>query len=174
MRQIIIGTVAVIALGAVIAVAQNQTNPAIVGATGAYNSSPPTCTNGNWCSLQTDINGALKVTGGSAPTSTPVTSVTNVTPINCSGTITAGGTAQNAFTAQSGLHGFIIMNLSNNPMGISFNGTAVLGAAGTYTLNAGSSTTAGGSFSTPLGFGMNTALSVVSATTADAYSCTRW
>lgn len=98
----------------------------------------------------------------------------NVTPTDCSGTIASGGTAQNAFSAQAALHGFTIVNLSTDPFWISFTTTAAVGATQSYLLAAGSTTVQGGSFSTPLGFGMNTALSVIAATTSDKYSCTRW
>jgi hypothetical protein len=98
----------------------------------------------------------------------------NVTPTDCSGTITSGGTAQNAFTATAGKHGFTIVNLSADPMWISFTGTAVIGTQASYLLAAGSATVQGGSFTSPLGFGMNTALSVIAATTADKFSCTFW
>lgn len=43
--------------------AQPVTNPAPVGAAGAYNAVAPTCTTGNFCWFQLDVNGNLKVTG---------------------------------------------------------------------------------------------------------------
>lgn len=158
-----------------VGLAQSVTNPAPVGDSAAYNSSAPTCTNGQFCFLQTDINGNLKTVGSGTPTGTQtIQGAVNVTPTDCSGTVTLGGTAQNAFTAQAALHGFTIVNLSTDPMWISFTGTAVIGASASYLLAAGSSTTQGGSYSSPLGFGMNTALSLIAATTGDKFSCTRW
>lgn len=50
------------------ALTQNQSNPTIVGNTGAYNASPPTCTDGNWCAIQTDVNGKLLTTSTSTVT----------------------------------------------------------------------------------------------------------
>lgn len=99
---------------------------------------------------------------------------TNVNPNDCSGTITVGGAAQNAFTSKTNLRGFTIVNLSTDPMWISFTGTAALGTQGSYLLAAGSATVAGGSFTTPYGFGFNGNLSVIAATTADKFSCTWW
>lgn len=100
---------------------------------------------------------------------------TNVTPVDCSAAITTGGTAQNAFAASSGRQGFQIQNLdTSEPLWISFTGTAVANAIGSFALAAATSTTLqnGGSYYTA--FGYNTALSVVAATTSHKFSCTRW
>lgn len=62
------------------ALAQTQPTPAITGNTGAYNSTPPSCTAGRWCALQTDVNGNLKISSGTSgyPTgATPVASSSN-------------------------------------------------------------------------------------------------
>jgi len=125
------------------------------------------------CSLQALVkylNAQLVTLNGTALT--PVPFPINITPTDCSGTITSGGTAQNAFSAGATKHGFFIANLSADPMWISFTTTAAVGATQSYLLPTGSSTVAGGSFSAPPGFGMNTALSVIAATTADKFSCT--
>jgi hypothetical protein len=98
----------------------------------------------------------------------------NVTLTDCSGSLSTGGTAQNAFAAQTTLHGFQIMNLSTDLMWVSFTTTAAAATAGSYPLNPGTSTSAGGSYSTPYGLGTNHALSVVAATTGDKFSCTWW
>ncbi len=111
---------------------------------------------------------------GSVATSTAV----NVTMNNCSGTITAGGTAQNVFTAGATKHGFIIQSLPdvNEPMWISFTTTAASEGAASYILNPGtnSENLAGGSFTSPVGMGTSGAVSIVSATTGKKYSCTWW
>lgn len=78
MHRVIVGLSAVALLGAGLALAQNQTNPAIVGNTGAYNSSAPTCTNGNWCTMQTDVNGNLKVVNSGSPSGTQNVNITQV------------------------------------------------------------------------------------------------
>jgi hypothetical protein len=101
----------------------------------------------------------------------------NVTATDCSGTITSGGGAQNAFTAQTTLHGFTIANIdATEPLWISFTTTAAASGAGSYPLPAATATTfAGfGSFTAPPGFGLNHALSVIAATTSHKFTCTWW
>lgn len=101
----------------------------------------------------------------------------NVTPTDCSGTITTGGTAQNAFTAGSTKHGFTILNFdTTEPLWISFTTTAAANTVASYPIPAATASTfaGAGSFTTPMGFGMNTALSVVAATTGHKWSCTWW
>jgi hypothetical protein len=101
----------------------------------------------------------------------------NVTATDCSGTITSGGGAQNAFTAQTTLHGFTIANIdTTEPLWISFTTTAAASGAGSYPLPAATATTfAGfGSFTAPPGFGLNHALSVIAATTSHKFTCTWW
>lgn len=117
----------------------------------------------------------------SAQSTTNVNSQPNVTVTNCSITIASGGTAQNIITAASTIHGFIIMNVDNTngsgePVWVSFTGTAVAGAAGSYALAAPTASTYAfpGSFSSPVGFGSNKSVSVVAATTGHVISCTKW
>lgn len=50
--------------------AQAITNPAPVGNAAAYNSVAPTCTDGQFCYMQTDVNGNLKVAVSSTGTTT--------------------------------------------------------------------------------------------------------
>lgn len=105
------------------------------------------------------------------------TTVPNVTPTACGGTVTSGGTAVNAFTAQSMLHGFTITNIDTSEvLWISFTTTALASDVGSYPLAPATATTFAGlsSFTAPPGFGMNTALSVVAATNGHKFSCTRW
>lgn len=101
----------------------------------------------------------------------------NVTATDCSGTVTTGGMAVNAFTAQTTLHGFTIVNTNTSEvMWISFTTTAAASTAGSYPIPAATATTfaGGGSFTSPPGFGLNHALSVVAATSAHSFSCTWW
>lgn len=101
----------------------------------------------------------------------------NVTPTDCSGSITTGGTAQNALAAQTTLHGLTIMNIdTTEPLWISFTTTAAASTAGSFPLQAATATTfaSPGSFTTPNGFGTNHALSVIAATTGHKWSCTWW
>ena len=105
----------------------------------------------------------------------------NVTTHDCSGTIASGGTAQNAFTAQTTLHGFTIANIdatsgSGEVMWMSFTGTAVAASPASYPLPAPTATTyvGMGSYTTPPGFGTGHAVSVIATTTSHQYSCTWW
>lgn len=95
--------------------------------------------------------------------------------LDCSGTITLGGTAQIAFTAV--VRNVLLMNNSANLMCVAFNGVtaSIAGtncAAGSYVLQPGSSTAAGGSFSNPVNMGVNQ-VSIISSGTGDRYSCDR-
>jgi hypothetical protein len=143
---------------------------------------PLSCdTSGNQRTLDANSAALLAAAQGSIPaganTIGNVNGAPNVTATDCSGTVTAGGTAQNAFTAQTTLHGFTIVNIdTTEPLWISFTTTAAASGAGSYPLQAATATTfAGpGSFTAPLGFGLNHALSVIAATTAHKFSCTWW
>lgn len=95
--------------------------------------------------------------------------------MDCSGTITLGGTAQTVFT--SVVRNVLLMNNSANLMCVAFNGVtaSIAGtncAAGSYVLQPGSATTAGGSFSNPGNMGINQ-VSIISSTTGDRFSCDR-
>ncbi len=101
----------------------------------------------------------------------------NITLTDCSGTIASGATAQNAFTAASTRHGFTIANIdTTEPLWISFTTTAAASGTGSYPLAAADATTFANltSFTSPPGMGINTALSVIAATTSHKYSCTVW
>jgi hypothetical protein len=109
-----------------------------------------------------------------------VSGVVNVTPTDCSGTVTAGGTAQSPISASATIHGFTIANVdasagSGEPIWVSFTGTASA-ANGSYPLAPPAATTfaANGSYTTPVGFGTNHAVSIFAATTGHKFSCTTW
>ena len=134
-----------------------------------------------YCATGTPGPGYFQPASAANPCPTGAAQPANVTPTNCSGTITSGGTAQNAFAAQTTLHGFVIKNIdasagSGEPLWISFTGTATADTAGSYPLAAPTATTfaSGESFSAPVGFALNHALSVVAATTGHKWSCTLW
>lgn len=123
--------------------------------------------------VQASAANPLPVTvGGSSGGNINTLPAVNQTPTDCSSTITSGGAAQNAFAASTTVHGFVIQNLSADPMWISFTGVAVVGAQASYLLPAGSTTSQGGSYYSRDGW--NTALSVIAATTGDKFSCTKW
>lgn len=95
---------------------------------------------------------------------------------DCSGTITAGGTAQTIFTS-SNVRGVMLMNNSANLMCIAINGAAATIAgtncgSGSWSLQPGSSTLAGGSFTNPDNIKIST-VSIISASTSDRFSCER-
>ncbi len=101
----------------------------------------------------------------------------NITLTDCSGTISSGGAAQNAFTAAATRHGFTIANIDvTEPLWISFTTTAAASGTGSYPLGPADATTFSNvvSFTSPPGMGINTALSVIAATTSHKYSCTVW
>lgn len=107
----------------------------------------------------------------------PANLAVNVTPTDCSGTVVTGGTAVNAFTAQTTLHGFTILNDDTSEVAwISFTTTAAASTAGSYPLAPATATSFAGasSFTSPPGFGTNHALSIVGATSAHKFSCTWW
>lgn len=95
---------------------------------------------------------------------------------DCSGTITTGGTAQTVFTSGN-VRGLMLMNNSANLMCVAFNGSAaaIAGtncASGSWVLQPGSATAAGGSFVNPANVVIS-AVSVISSTTGDRFSCER-
>jgi hypothetical protein len=159
-----------------VVIASDQAAVAVKAASGAFAS-------GSIADLahgQGTMAASVPVAIASNQSAVPTTSAINQTPTNCSGTITTGGTAQNAFTAQTTLHGFTIANIdtghNDEVLWISFTTTAAAGTSASYPLPAPTATTyAGfGSFTSPTGFGTNVALSVIGATTGHAWSCTWW
>lgn len=115
-------------LGLAPAQAQPVDNPTPATA-GAYNASPPTCTNGKFCWAQVDVNGQLKVVGSFA-SSNPV----GATPTDR--TITsATGASQTMMAANAARHSLTIVNTGNANCGVNpTGGTAAIGGAGTLTL----------------------------------------
>jgi len=99
----------------------------------------------------------------------------NLTPVDCSGTITTGGTAQNAFGTSTGRAGFQIANIDTTEvMWISFTGTAAAAGLGSFPLAPATATTFAQLSSYYSAIGFSTALSVVAATTGHKFTCTRW
>jgi hypothetical protein len=119
---------------------------------------------------------ALLVLTACLPAHAQTKPVSNVPPGDCSGTITTGGTAQNAIAASnSGRNGFVIANIDTTEvMWISFTGTAAAAALGSYPLAPATATTFATLSSFYSSIGYNTALSVVAATTGHKFTCTRW
>jgi hypothetical protein len=172
--------------GVLDAVGQNAAAPANWLSIGCdFFTTPTTITNGNGSPCQMDNAGNLLVNLKTAlpAGSNAIGSVTqsagpaNVTATDCSATVVTGGSAVNAFTAQTTLHGFTIANIDTTEvMWISFTTTAAASGTGSYPLPAATATTFSGfgSFTAPPGFGLNHALSVVAATNGHKFSCTWW
>lgn len=123
----------------------------------------------------------VTVSSDSFPATQPVQGQANVTPTDCSVSVTTGGTAQNIITAGSSLHGFCLGNIdassgSGEPVWMSLTGTATAGATASFPLSAPTATTYANmsSFCTPPGFGTNANVSVLAATTGHKISCTKW
>lgn len=100
---------------------------------------------------------------------------------NCGGTITAGGQAQQLFTAAQFKHGFLLeigTNDSNtDPLYFADSTTTTTpgpGVAGSFSIAASSSTLPGGSFSSPLNMPVGVTYYINGATTGDAYKCRVW
>ncbi len=119
--------------------AQNTTNPALVGDSGAYNASPKTCTDGQFCLLQTDSNGNLKTVASGTPSGTQNISAT-VTYTDKSIT-SATGSSQTLAAANLTRKSLVIVNPveGTTAWGISTQGAAVIGTAPTIKLNPGDS-----------------------------------
>lgn len=86
-----------------------------------------------------------------------------------SGTITSGGTAQNAFAAAAAVHGFYFMNISTVAMWIRDDGTAATAGSGSILIPPN-----GGYYESPPLSTPTSALSVFCATTASAFTCKVW
>jgi hypothetical protein len=141
------------------------------------------CLTTQHCSAQviTDSSGTEKATNANPLIVVPPA---NVTPSNCSISLTLGGTAQNIIAASTSLNGFTIANIDpitggGEPIWLSFTGAAVAGATGSFPLASPSfgSTPAYAnlaSYTTPANFRTNGAVSVIAATTSHKVSCVQW
>ncbi len=137
----------------------------------AGSNQPPIGTQGTATNL-TAVAGTATTAAG-----VPIIGSVNTTLTDCSGTIATGAAAQNAFTAAATRHGFTIANIDTSEvLWISFTTTAAASGTGSYPLAPATATTFAGlsSFTSPIGMGINTALSVIAATTSHKFSCTVW
>lgn len=110
----------------------------------------------------------------------------NIQAYDCSGTITAGGTAQLLFpitgatpTKSPNVRGFMVMNVDTTAENLCISFTGTVGAAtcattGYYALQPATASAAGGSFSSPLGFGPAQNPIIVAATTGHKFTCSYW
>lgn len=115
--------------------------------------------------LQGTTAGAAKVVLVDPSTGAPQAAQGTLT--NRSGTVTAGGTAQQLAGANAARMGFSIQNLSTGDLWVNTLGTAAAAqpsiklAAGVY-------------FETPAGYGAVGAISIFGATTGQAFSAREW
>ena len=154
-----------------------------VGVTGAAAGCSPGSSNTlQQCAYQAHIDQTAPIPAQVNTTTNigAVSGIVNVTPSDCSGTITAGGTAQTLIAASITIHGFQVQNIDSSAGGgeliwFSLTGTAAAATAGSYSLvPPAGTTTQGFSYSTPFGFGINHAVSIIAATTGHKFSCTSW
>jgi hypothetical protein len=130
--------------------------------------------------IYASVTGAIPAQSNTTTNIGNTGTLVNVTPTDCSLTISSGGTAQNIISAAATVHGFTIANIDTGhnaePIWISFTTTAAASTAGSYPLSAPTATTFAGlsSYTTPAGFGSNHAVSVVAATSGHIISCTQW
>jgi hypothetical protein len=89
---------------------------------------------------------------------------------NCSGTITAGGTAQPLANLPAIMHGLHIQNLSTDTLAFSEMTTSpAVGTAGAWELAGG-----GGSYTSPTTYSPQPPIYIIGATTSDAFTCVAW
>jgi len=127
--------------------------------------------------INTTLGSPFQAGASIANTSFIAAQPVNITLADCSGTIATGGAAQNAFTAAATRHGFTIANIDTSEvLWMSFTTTAAASGTGSYPLAPATATTFASlsSFTSPPGMGINTALSVIAATTSHKFSCTVW
>lgn len=102
-------------------------------------------------------------------------STNNRVMTDCSGTITAGGTAQTIIPSTTGVTGFYIVNIdTTEPLWMNIGGTAAANTQGSAPLQAATATTFAGPGSFYSNFGYNNIVSVVAATTGHKFTCKRW
>jgi hypothetical protein len=121
MKRLALAAFAVVACAA-IAYAQTVVGPTQDSATiGAYNSVAPTCTSGNLCRVQTDINGQLKtVAGAAAPSSSSSIGITPVVSASAEATHVLKATPGNLYsvyaTNLTSTAGFlVVLNATSAP-----------------------------------------------------------
>jgi hypothetical protein len=119
----------------------------------------------------TPAGGVLSVQGVAGGTTIPVSATFGATALtDGSSTITAGGTAQNAFAAAAVVNGYEIVNPDpSEDMWVSDTTTAAANAVGSIRVAAN-----GGSYSSPTGMKPSAAVSVVAATTGHKFTARRW
>ena len=145
-----------LALVPCVALAQNVTNPADAAVSGAYNTTTPTCTAGQFCRLQTDINGNLLIAPGGGGGSGTTTTVAN-------STIAVTNTFQAALAASTARKGCLFQNQGTHVM------YAFFGAIGGATTAKSIQIQAGQTLSCNTGLIVLTDAFNITGTAGDAY-----
>jgi hypothetical protein len=126
---------------------------------GVYNAVPPTISSGQSTPLQVDNDGSLRVI---------IVETLSGTLTDRSGTITLGGTAQTLMIANASRKGWLVQNNSAGTLWINeIGGTAVQAQPSI-------SITAGSLYTSPTPGASNAAISIVGATTSQAYTAREW
>jgi hypothetical protein len=140
-----------------LAAARAQTPNSLVG--GTYNATPPTLTDKQAGALQLDNDGSLRVI---------IVETLSGTLTDRSGTITLGGTAQTLMAANPARRGWLVQNNSAGTLWINeIGGTAVQ-------LQPSLSITAGSLYTSPTPGASNAAISIIGATTSQAFTAREW
>lgn len=138
---------AIALLAPLVAQAQPVSNPAPVGDAGAYNAVAPTCTTGQFCFIQVDVNGNLKVVNSGAPSGTQDV---NLKQVGGATVDTGHGTAAGAQRVELPTDGTGVVGVSNFPTTVS-TGTGAQGASSPRVTVAVDSATVAGSATLPAG-----------------------
>lgn len=109
-----------------------------------------------------DGSAAMASTSNPIPVSTP-----RGTPASRSGTIATGGTAQQLMAANASRLGFAVQNLSTADLWINDLGAAAASQPSLLLV-------AGAYYETPPGYGSSGAVSIIGATTGQAFSAREW
>jgi hypothetical protein len=126
---------------------------------GIYNSTPPTVLDGQTAPLQTDNDGSLRVI---------IVETLSGTLTDKSGTITLGGTAQVLMAANLSRKGWLVQNNSAGTLWINeIGGTAVQ-------TQPSISIAAGSLYTSPTPGASNAAISIIGATTGQAFTAREW
>jgi hypothetical protein len=126
---------------------------------GQYNTTPPTLTDGQAVPLQHDADGSLYVN---------IRDTSAATMTDRSGTITLGGTAQVLMAANPARKGFFIQNNSAGVLWLNEMGVTAVLASPSISLAAGASYQSALAGVSPL------AISIIGATTAQAFTAREW
>ena len=126
---------------------------------GKYNATPASLADGQWLALQLDSDGSLYVN---------IRDTSSATMVDRSGTITLGGTAQQLMAANPNRKGYFIQNNSAGVLWFNELGATAVQAAPSISIAAGAL------YQSPSPGASALAISIIGATTAQAFSAREW